>query len=59
MAMKTRKTRKFGKRFAIVVKRQLELDWRWLVDALDWKWLMILIGIAAAIYTPVLLMGRL
>jgi hypothetical protein len=51
------KIKRFARMVAVVTKRQLRLDKRWLIDALDWRWMIYMIGLTAALVIPAMIVS--
>lgn len=55
--MTTRK-HKFGAKVAVIGKRWLRREWRWIVDGADWRWVPVPPALIALFYGAAYLMGR-
>jgi hypothetical protein len=46
------KRKGFGRKPAVVIKRWLKLEWRWVVNCLDWRFVPFVVGLFVLLYLP-------
>jgi hypothetical protein len=56
--MVMRKAHRFGRTVAVLSKRWLRRELRWIVDGIDWKWAPAIPLLLLAFYGTAFLLGR-